>query len=93
MPQCKRLISGSDQGALGKKLSLTLEIIVLICVFSYMGLYCCCDICFHNSQTAAKQVPPMLVKSLTACSGPDAEEGSCEIVRSGHEVWNVWGRS
>lgn len=65
-----------------KKLWLILGNIILICVFSYMCLYCGCGICLQCSQGAAKQAISMLMKPLADCSGLFVEKGACKIVRA-----------
>ena len=68
-----------------KKLLLISRIIILICVFSCMCLYCCCRICHQGSQIAVKQATSMLLKHLTDAQGTLWRRGICDIVRAGHQ--------
>lgn len=45
-------------GSWWKKLLIILGLLISVCVFSYMCLYCCCGICLQCSQIA-KNKPPL----------------------------------
>lgn len=95
MSQCKRFISGSDHGACGKNMSLTLGIIVFICVSLALANF----VAVASASSAARQLPK---GHLHPYETPDTSGrmhktgggvGTYEILRVGHWEVECQGRS
>ena len=73
----------------GKKLLLILRIIIFICVFSCMCLYCCWGVYLQCSQRATNRATSMVLKLFADYLETLQKRGMYKIVRAGHQGWSI----